>query len=258
MIRSIFSKKYGLKALYMYQKNMRSGNYDSVDIFGRALYDYYKGRFRPPLILHNTYGGPEEIPVEGYFFDEDSFSEMEDFVLSLCRGRVLDAGAAAGRHALALQSRGMEVTGLEISQGCCKLMKERGVKKVICADIQEWAGIRFDTVILMMNGIGLAGSVMGLKRLLEHLKKLVAPAGQVLFDSSNVSYVYEDAEMPDGRYYGEMDYRYEYGQKMGKWFSWLYIDMDKMREISLDGGWNMQVIYEDNDGTYLARLTRAD
>jgi predicted TPR repeat methyltransferase len=241
----------------MQNKKLKPGGDVPVDIFGRALYDYYKGRFQPPLLLHNKYGVPEEIPVEGYFFDESSFSEMEDFALSLCKGRTLDAGAAAGRHTLTLQSRGLNVTGLEISPGCCNLMRERGLKSVACADIFEWNEGVFDTIILMMNGIGLAGNVEGLKRLLNHFKVLLARGGQIIFDSSDVSYLYEHAPVPVRRYYGEIDYRYEYRQQTGDWFSWLYIDMEKMNEISLNSGWSMQVIYEDSDGTYLGRLKRA-
>jgi predicted TPR repeat methyltransferase len=241
----------------MTKKTIKPARNEPADIFGRALNDYYKGRFRPPLILHNRYGDPEEIPVEGYFYDENSFSEMEDFALSLCRGRTLDVGAAAGRHTLTLQSRGLDVTGLEISRRCCNLMKERGLKKVVHADIIQWRSENFDTIILMMNGIGLAGSVEGLRRLLAHLKGLLAIGGQVIFDSSDVSYVYEHMQMPTDRYYGEIDYRYEYRKQMDEWFSWLYIDKDKMSEISLESGWRLQVIYEDSDGTYLGRLTHS-
>lgn len=225
------------------------------DIFGRALIDYYQGRFQSPLKLHNTYGTPEEVPLDGYFFDEQNFSEMEDFTLSLCRGRVLDVGAAAGRHTLSLQTRGMEATGLEVSPACCTLMRARGVERVVQADIHKWNDGSFDTMIFLMNGIGLAKSVEGLKGLLEHLKELVVPSGQVIFDSSDVSYLYEGSKKPIKRYFGEIDYKYEYKGQTGNWFSWLYIDMDEMLKICQESGWMMQVIYEDETGTYLGRLS---
>ncbi len=226
------------------------------DIFGLALLDYHKGQFMPPLIRHNTYGSPEQTPIDGYFFDGNDFSEMEHFALSLCRGTVLDVGAAAGRHALSLQLRGIEVKGLEISQSCCTLMHERGVRNIIHADIQKFDDGIFDTIILMMNGIGLAGTMKGLMILLKQLNRLLAPGGQVLFDSSDVAYLYEGLKRPKGRYYGEIDYKYEYKGQAGNWFSWLYVDMKTMLECCKATGWAMQVIYEDETGLYMGRLTR--
>jgi len=226
------------------------------DIFGLALLDYHRGQFIPPLIRHNTYGSPEQTPIDGYFFDETDFSEMEHFTLSLCRGTVLDVGAAAGRHTLYLQSHGIEVKGLEISQSCCTLMQERDVRNIIHADIHKYDEGKFDTIILLMNGIGLAGTMEGLKLLLNQLNRLLAPGGQVFFDSSDVAYIYEGIEKPKGRYYGEIDYKYEYKGQAGSWFSWLYVDMKTMLECCIETGWAMQVIYEDETGLYLGRLIR--
>ncbi len=241
------------------EKRLAEERNDSFnDLFGKALYDFYQGRFQPPLVLHNTYGDPEEIPVEGYFFDENQISEMEDFALSLCRGRILDAGAAAGRHVMILQDRGLDVTGLEVSRLCCNLMRARGVRKVVHGDIHKRKAEGFDTVMMLMNGIGLAGSVEGLRKLLLHLKQIVHAGGQIIFDSSDISYVYEQTEKPADRYFGEMDYRYEYRGQKGEWFSWLYIDSVKMKEISAACGWHLQVIYEDQTETYLGRLVRFD
>lgn len=226
------------------------------DIFGLALLDYYRGQFVPPLMRHNTYGLPDETPVDGYFFDENDFSEMENFTLSLCRGSVLDVGSAAGRHTLALQSHGIDVTALEFSQACCSLMQQRGVMNVVHTDIQKFDGEKFDTIVLLMNGIGLAETIDGLRKLLNKLHSLLSPGGQVIFDSSDVAYLYEGADKPEGRYYGEIDYKFEYKGQEGEWFSWLYVDMETMSECCLAAGWAMQVIYEEDMGTYLGRMTR--
>lgn len=228
-----------------------------VDPFGKALYDYHRGCFEPPLLLHNSWGEPEILPVDGYFFTGSEISDMEQFSLSLCRGRVLDIGAAAGRHALILQEQGMEVHGLDASEYCINVMSERGLRHTVCCDIADYRVDQpYDTLLLMMNGIGLAGDITGLKRLLVHFGELIRPGGQVLFDSSDIAYLYEGDELPTNRYYGEMDYRYEYRRIPGSWFGWIYVDQKEMNRLARGAGWRYQTIYEDGTGSYLARLVR--
>jgi SAM-dependent methyltransferase len=228
-----------------------------ADPFGNALYDYHTGCFIPPLLLHNPWGEPETLPVDGYFFSGSEISEMEQFALSLCRGSVLDIGAAAGRHALILQERGMEVHGLDSSEYCIEVMSQRGLRHTVCCDIADYRVDQpYDTLLLMMNGIGLAGNIAGLRRLLVRFCDLLRPGGQVLFDSSDIAYLYEGEEPPTERYYGEMDYRYEYRGIKGNRFGWIYVDQQVMNRLARSAGWRYQTIYEDGTGSYLARLVR--
>jgi SAM-dependent methyltransferase len=229
---------------------------DTSDCFGRALLDYYHGATRGPLLLHNNYGAPEEIPLEGYFYAPDELPEPDIFALSLCRGRVLDIGAAAGRHAIALHEMGLEVTALDSSGYCCALMQERGVANPVQADIFEFSEGQYDTVILLTNGIGLAGDLEGYGRLLGRLHNLVVEYGRVVFDSSDIMYIYEGEEPPTTQYYGIMPYRYTYGGMRGNTFNWLYIDAVAARKIALSLGWHFEVVYSDDTDAYIAVLTR--
>ena len=52
------------------------------------------------------------------------------------RGRVLDIGCGAGRHALHLQDKGLDVTAIDRSPGAVKVCKLRGVKKAIVRPIE--------------------------------------------------------------------------------------------------------------------------
>ena len=227
------------------------------DPFGLALWDHGLGQFVPPLLLHSIWGEPDELPVDGYFFDADEISEMECHALSLCRGKVLDIGAAAGRHSLVLQNRGLDVVAMDTSDWCCRLMHRRGVRNIHCADIFDFNEEPvYDTLLLMMNGIGLAGDLKGLRRLLRIMHQLLLPGGQVVFDSSDIAYLYDNFDKPKKRYYGEMDYRYEYRGRLGDWFGWIYIDPQKMAAIARDHGWAFQILYSDAYGSYLARLLR--
>lgn len=126
-----------------------------MDIYGQALQDFYNQQSAEKLWLNNTYGEPEEMPVEVFFRDKEEMPEAELLALQLCRGKILDIGAGAGSHALILQERGFDVTALEISPGAANIMQKRGVKTVLQQDIFQYKTEKFDTLLLLMNGIGL-------------------------------------------------------------------------------------------------------
>ena len=224
------------------------------DLFGQALYDYYNNSFEPPLLLHNEYGPPEVIPVESYFHEEDEFSDLEIYALHRSRGKVLDIGAATGRHAYYLQNNGFDVTALDISYSCGKLMKHIGIKKVIIDNIFNFSSLKYDTIFMLMNGIGIAGTIHGLKQLLQHLKKIITSDGQVIADSSNISYLYEGSKFPENIYFGELAFRYEYKKCLDDPFNWLYIDQKNLKRIAQATGWNCQIIFEDELDAFLAIL----
>ncbi|RYY07402.1 MAG: class I SAM-dependent methyltransferase, partial [Sphingobacteriaceae bacterium] len=205
--------------------------------------------------INNNYGEPEEMPVEVFFREQTDMPEAELLALHLCRGNILDIGAGAGSHALVLQERGFNVTALEISAGAAELMKKRGVKTVLQQDIFQYKTEKFDTLLLLMNGIGLAGNLAGLNRFLQHAKQLLLPGGQLLFDSSDLTYLYEDLPLPQNKYYGEISYQYQYKNQQSDWFNWLYIDQKTLLKTALQNGWNCDILYEDDMDLYLAKLT---
>lgn len=225
------------------------------DILGNAIMDYYNYERNHILWVHDHHGPKVEMPVSTYFRRESMMPELELRALSLCKGKVLDIGAGAGSHTLALEDREVDVTAMDISPQLVEVMNMRGVTKSIEADIFKFNASRFDTLLLLMNGIGLVGNIDGLRRFLQHCGTLLLPDGQLIFDSSDVSYLYED-DIPvlDG-YYGEIECRYEYRKQKSEWFSWLYIDRNTLQLVANDEGWRMEIITEDESGQYLARLT---
>jgi len=225
------------------------------DVFGTALLAYYKDLQDKPLILHNSYGEDEEMPVDLFFRTADELPELEFIALALCDGKVMDIGAGAGSHCLYLQEKGFDVTGLEISPLACQVMQERGVKKIINTDIFDYDAKRFDTLLFLMNGIGLVENIDGLKKILAHAKKILRKGGQLLFDSSDISYLYEGQPLPTKDYYGEVKFQYEYKNQKGRPFGWLYIDQDTLIKIARQEGWVVQILYEDGNDQYLVRLS---
>ncbi len=223
------------------------------DVLGQAVFNYLKTASKEKLWIYNQYGPREEMPLNVYFRNEDDMPDLEWLALERCKGKVLDVGAGAGSHALILQQNNVDVTALDISPLLNQVMISRGVKKVIQGDIYSYNEQKFDTILLLMNGIGLAGSVSGLKQLLHHLKTLLNPNGQIIFDSSDVAYLY-NGNPPAGIYYGEIAYQYAYNKVKTDWFNWLYIDEHSMKTIAADCGFDVEILLEDEFGQYLARL----
>lgn len=224
------------------------------DILGQAITDYYNYERTHILWVHDEHGPKVEMPVATYFRREEQMPELEQKALDACRGKVLDIGAGAGSHSLALQDRGLTVTALDISPMAVAIMQQRGVEQALSKDIFLYQEERYDTLLLLMNGIGLAGNIPGLRRLLNHARTLLLPGGQLLFDSSDVAYLYEEDLPVLDHYYGEIKCRYEYKKQKTEWFTWLYIDPKTLTLIATDEGWQVEILFEDDQDQYLARL----
>ncbi len=220
--------------------------------FDSALEAYFYHDIATPLTLHNNYGEPEEMPVEVFFRDEDNLSDIDNIALTFCNGKVLDIGAGTGVHSLPLQEMEIDVTALELSSIACQIMQERGVKNIINGSLFAELGLKYDTLLLLMNGFGLAGKMANIKNFLEQLKRLLNPDGHVIFDSSDISYMFDNK--PTDHYFGEVKFCYEYNHIVGEWFDWLYIDPDMLLQIAEENDWWAQIIYEDGNDQYLAVL----
>ncbi|PVH24336.1 class I SAM-dependent methyltransferase [Sphingobacterium corticibacter] len=227
-----------------------------IDPYGEALLaEFHQSPNRLPLYLHTSYGDIDEMPIEVFFRIEDDFSELESIALALCDGHVLDVGAGAGAHALYLQSRQFNVTGLEISALAASVMQQRGVADIVQGDFFAHQDARYDTLLFLMNGIGIAGTLTGFRTLLKHSRGLLTDRGQLLFDTSDISYLYDDFDInkPD-HYFGEITYQYEYNGRLGSEFPWLYLDQQKLIEIANEEGWVVQILFEDEQDQYLVRM----
>lgn len=226
-----------------------------MDILGEALQDHFIKGTAETLWVHNSYGEDEVMPVDLFFRGESDMPELELKALDLCKGHVLDVGAGAGSHALILQQRNLKVTALDISKTAVAIMKQRGVKDAVEQNIFTLPAAKYDTLLFMMNGIGITGSIAGLKNFLNKAKSYLNQGGQLIFDSSDISYLYQEVEFPKSGYFGEVAFSYEYKQKKGKWFNWVYIDKNTLASLAKASGWQCNIIFEDDNDQYLAQLT---
>ena len=139
-------------------------------------------------------------------------------------------------------------------------MKERGVKKVFEQDFFTLKG-QYDTILMLMNGIGIMGTLERMSVIFKLLDRILAPGGQVLCDSSDICYVYETddgiIELPDDmEYYGELSFQMQYKDTIGEPFDWLYIDADTLMMKAEENGYAVEVLAEGNHYDYLARITK--
>ncbi len=231
------------------------------DIFGMAMLDFQNDDYSEDIITHSSITEEDIIPIPYLFRDYKSMPKIEQKALQLCKGKVLDIGCGAGSHSLYLQNKEIEVIGLDSSKGAIKTCNLRGLKKTIHSSILEYKLGKFDTLLLLMNGIGIVGKLKNLGEYLTHLKSLLKPNGQILIDSSDIIYMFDKDEdggywIPhDKEYYGEVDFTMSYKNRKSNTFSWLYLDYNTLQRAAILNGLNCEMIVEGEHYDYLARLS---
>ena len=235
--------------------------------FAEALAAHAAGESDPELRLRSSLGEDEALPVGFFFRTPGELMDFERYALELCRGRVLDLGAGAGPHTLALQSIGRRVVAVEGSADVARLLRARGATHVVHADFRYWWRPGFDTVLMLMNGLGPVGTLAGLDRFLVHAPRFLAPGGQLLVDGaeaapSRPSRAAAAASRspappwpPAGAYPGEAWIELSHAGRVGRPFRELYIDPETLARHATHAGWRPDVVFEGGDDAYLARLT---
>ncbi len=229
------------------------------DLFGIAFHDYLKGERKNYFRVWINGQEQDPLPV-AYFFR--TFSRMpihEKLVLGNCRGRILDVGAGAGAHALVLSKRGLHVTAIDASPGAVEAMQARGLN-AIRTGFMDFSGGVFDSILFLMNGIGMAEKIKRLPALLSHARRLLAPGGAIFLESTDLLYMFEQADgslllpMHTG-YYGETRFMMTYKNKKARPFAWLYVDYDNLSHLSDQSGLKAEMIWHGRTHNYIARLT---
>lgn len=229
------------------------------DPFGQAIADYYEQGKAPDILIHTNYTENETLSPACFFREEKDMPELERIALNHCRGKVLDVGAAAGCHSLVLQAKGLEVTAIERSEKAVEVMRKRGVVQPVCTDLFHFSPKGFDTILLLMNGTGLGQTTDGLRKMLIHLKGLLNNAGQILIDSSDIRYLFEEEDgsvwmdLANNRYYGEMVYDVSYKDCHVR-FPWLFTGYDTLFEIAGSAGLACSLMATGDHHDFLARL----
>jgi SAM-dependent methyltransferase len=230
----------------------------SKDVLGKALWNYHKAPEEQELITWTHLTEEDPMTVDYFFRPYEEMPPIEQKALDLAYGSILDIGCGAGSHSLYLQDQCLlDVTAIDIAPAAVATTKDRGVLKTSCIDIFDHNG-RYDTLLLLMNGIGMCQNLNGLQELLVHFKQLLQSGGQILLDSSDLIYLFDsDDAIPgytQGSYYGEVDFGIRYlGEE--QLFPWLYVDFETLERVASTLGYQCELIQEGTHYDYLARLT---
>ncbi|WP_373519239.1 class I SAM-dependent methyltransferase [Pricia sp.] len=230
------------------------------DIFGNALLDYQRGCYSEDIVTFSCLDEEDTIPLPYLFRDFVGMPQIEQKALGLCKGSILDIGCGAGSHSLYLQQEGFEVTALDSSKGAVETCRLRGVAKRIHSDILDLKDYRFDTLLMLMNGIGIVGQLENLGRFLIHLKSLLNPGGQILLESSDIIYMFDEDDdggrwVPDsGNYYGEVQFTMHYKGQKSEPFIWLYLDYRTLEDAATICDLHCEIVRKGEHYDYLARL----
>ncbi|TAI49604.1 class I SAM-dependent methyltransferase [Flagellimonas allohymeniacidonis] len=232
-----------------------------ADIFGIALLDYYHGNYSEDIKTHSSLEEEDRIPLPYLFRSFEEMPQLEQKALELARGEVLDIGAGSGSHSLFLQEKGFQVTALDSSKGAIEVCKLRGLQSVSQSSIMDHSGRQYDTLLLLMNGIGLAGKIESLEGFLLHLKSLLKPDGQILMDSSDIIYMFDEDD--DGgfwvpgntNYYGEVTFYLEYKNDKSDPFDWLYVDFETLKTHCEKVNLDCELVISGEHYDYLAKLS---
>ena len=230
------------------------------DPMGAAIIDYLAHGKASKLRVFSSMFDEDEIPVNQLFRTFQEMPSLEQKALQLSTGKILDVGAGSGCHTLALQEMGKEVTAIDISPLSIEAMNKRGVKDARLQNFFDRSLTGpFDTILLLMNGSGIIGKLENLPAFFHRLKEVLARDGQLLLDSSDLSYLFEDEDGSfeidlAGDYYGEIDFQMQYKAIKGTPFDWLYVDFQTLSLYAAECGFNAEIIKKGKHYDYLAKL----
>jgi SAM-dependent methyltransferase len=231
------------------------------DLFGKAILDYQTNNQPEDLITETSISEEDEMSVAYLFRTYYEMPKIEQKALQLAKGKILDVGCGAGSHSLTLQNdRNLDVTSIDISENAIKACTLRGLKKARVQDLMTLENEKFDTIIILMNGPGICGTLANIPKFLLKLKSLLNLNGQILLDSSDIIYMFDEDE--DGgkwipsqnEYYGETVFTITYKEEKEDPLNWLFLDYNTLQNAAFANGLQCELILEGEHYDYLARL----
>jgi SAM-dependent methyltransferase len=232
------------------------------DLFGKAMYDFQTNNSPEDIITETSISEEDEMSVEYLFRSYDEMPKIEQKALQLATGKILDVGCGAGSHSLSLQNdRNLDVVSIDISEKAIETCRLRGLKNTQVQNVLDFKGEKFDTILLLMNGTGIFGKLENCNKYLSKLKSLLNLGGQILIDSSDIIYMFDEDE--DGgkwipsetEYYGELTFTISYKGEKEETFDWLYLDYNTLQNAAIANGLKCELIMEGEHYDYLAKLS---
>jgi SAM-dependent methyltransferase len=226
------------------------------------------GRLPRPVIeiIERDDGLVNGAPAAHYLDGPQDWQPYDHRAVERVRGDVLDIGVGAGRIALALQARGVPVTGLDVSSGALAVCRRRGVRELVHGTVDDHVahGRRYDTFLLLGNNLGLVEGRERAPGFLAALAALARPGAQVIAQGSNpygttdpVQVRYHEWNRRRGRLGGQLRLRLRYRELGTPWFDYLVCTPDEFGELVRGTPWRLVDVDEADAPYYLATLRLA-
>ena len=231
-----------------------------LDLFGKAMLDFQTNNSPSALVTETNISEQDEMSVAYLFRSYTEMPKLEQKALQLSNGKILDVGCGAGSHGLYLQNeKNLQVTAIDISENAIKTCQLRGLNNAKVQNILDLENQNFDTILLLMNGTGIFGTLNEVPKFLQKLKSILNPNGQILIDSSDIIYMFDDNEeggkwIPGDKYYGELTFTISYKNQTETPFPWLYLDYNTLQNAAHANGLRCELIMEGDHFDYLAKL----
>jgi SAM-dependent methyltransferase len=230
-----------------------------LDLFGQAILDFQTNNAPEDLVTETNISEADAMSVAYLFRTYNEMPKLEKKALQLAKGKILDVGCGAGSHSLYLQAKGFDVTAIDISENAIKACQLRGIKNARTHHLLALHDEKFDTILLLMNGTGIFRTLAETSQFLQKLKSLLTPNGQILIDSSDIIYMFDQDEdgaylIPADGYYGELTFTVSYKGQTEDTFPWLYLDYNTMQNAAHANGLACELVLEGKHFDYLAKL----
>jgi SAM-dependent methyltransferase len=239
---------------------------DDQDVFGHEILDHFNGIDSFEIIerddgLFSVSPGPKV-----YFSEHEEWAEIDKRAMEFVRGKVLDIGCGAGRHALYLQGLGLDVLGIDNSPGAIKVCRERGLLRAEVLSITQVSRRlgTFDSILMMGNNFGLMGNPKRARWLFRKFSgitnenaRIIAQTGDVTQSDVPEHVAYHALNRARGRLPGQLRFRIRYKKLVTKWFDWLMMSEGELRELLEGLEWRICETIKGEEGRYTAIIEKS-
>ncbi len=235
------------------------------DAFGRGIWDCWQGFDVDEVIeREDGYVDVSEGP-KSYLSKFKDWHHHQQSAMNNAKGRVLDIGCGGGRHALYLQDKGLDVTGIDNSPYVIKTCRARGLKKVLLMDITQASRKlgQFDTITMMGNNFGLFANRKRARWLLKRFHGMTSDDAFIIAETMDpyatdkrVHREYHRLNKERGRMGGQVRIRARYQKYKTPWFDYLFVSKKELEELLEGTGWKVRKYLDGPSSLYIMILEK--
>lgn len=235
------------------------------DAFGQELWACFKGQNICEIIERDDgYFSSYQSP-KMYFSEYPDWPIIEQKAMNFVKGRVLDIGCGAGRHALYVQQKGFSVVGVDSSPLAVKVCKLRGLKKAKVMSLENlvFRPNTFGTILMLGGNFGLMGNPNKARRLLKKLRRIATKNAFIIaeirdpYKTDNPLHLeYHRLNRSRGKLSGQTRIRIRVEKTVTKWIEFLMVSKEEMEQLINGTGWKISRFIDSKNAGYVAIIER--